>query len=378
MWHSKVAQSGRMRKAIPKGLYQRNGVWWYRPPQVAGIRPPRVSLGTRSLARATAMVARAVRHDAIRRHPGRMTMQIVRYLDSRRISASTRATHKAVLEAAAAFWGDPLVAGITRTGIDAWKAAMVDRGNSDSTIQNNLARMATFLSWLVEDGQIGISPMAGEKIRAPKATRVERFCTADQRDRLIAASPNERIRLVLMLGFYSGLRIGEIAQARPSWIRLWDGGGEIAVTGSADWIPKDREARTIPIGETLRGYLATMPDLGGGDFLLPGNGRGLLRYDPSHRLKILGQRCGIPWFSAHCMRRTFGTLHALARTPLHLIARWLGDDLDTVQRHYLGYSTGGEFAGAIDGPVVRAGPAAPADGHQGPAATRAGPIPQHG
>jgi integrase len=36
----------------------------------------------------------------------------------------------------------------------------------------------------------------------------------------------------------------------------------------------------------------------------------------------------------HDTRRTFASLHATAGTSIYKISKWLGDDVDVVQRHY--------------------------------------------
>ena len=335
------------KQEIPSSLYLRGRVWWYRPRMIDGVRPPRVSLNTPNLQEAIRRAARIAARDAIRRDPGRLSMQITRYLDSARIRPATRITHRNVLGAFCDFLGDPLVSAVTASAVAGWEADMLERGLAETTRLNNVARLATFCRWLEGQGQLSISPLDGRKIANPKATRIGRFATLAQRDELIAAAPNPRIALVLHLGFFAGLRLGEIAESRADWVRMWDGGGELCVTATANWLPKDAEARSIPMGSTLRAFLAAWQPCGDG-YLLPGRGHGRIRYDPSGALKSLGRGLGMDWFSAHTMRRSFGTHHAMAGTPLHLVAAWMGIDLATAQRHYLGYAEGAGHAGAID------------------------------
>jgi integrase len=50
----------------------------------------------------------------------------------------------------------------------------------------------------------------------------------------------------------------------------------------------------------------------------------------------------------HTMRHTFGTLHALAGTPLSTIARELGDQLRVVEKTYIGYTKSDSHSAAAD------------------------------
>ena len=42
----------------------------------------------------------------------------------------------------------------------------------------------------------------------------------------------------------------------------------------------------------------------------------------------------VPWVTPHIMRHTFASLLASAGVSIYKIAKWLGDDVRTVQRHY--------------------------------------------
>ena len=50
-------------------------------------------------------------------------------------------------------------------------------------------------------------------------TRVQGFLTEDERERLLAEEAPDYVRLILMLGFFDGLRDGVMLAANAKW--LW-------------------------------------------------------------------------------------------------------------------------------------------------------------
>jgi len=198
-------------------------------------------------------------------------------------------------------------------------------------------------------------------------TRAEEYCRKAERDRLIETLPENRpdLALVFWLGFFAGLRIREITQARTRWIDLEQ--GLISVQNSETWTTKDKAHRRIKMSARLqaflRDYMELWPELKGADssdFLLrPDKKQGKkckgrnkrawrLRYDPRKPFKKHVTEQGLEWVSFHTMRHTWATLHAIAGTPLTTIARELGDDPKTTFDSYIGYTRHNEHSSATD------------------------------
>jgi integrase len=177
-----------------------------------------------------------------------------------------------------------------------------------------------------------------------KKTKVDRFCTKPERERLFAMCEREDVRLILLLGFHCGLRLNEIVQARTNWLRFWSDAdgvqhGEIVVQETDSFIPKDREARAVPMNTLVMDYFRGR-ETDQETFLLRPEvkqGKDSYRWNPRRPYKILCEKAGLAWVGFHTMRHTYATHLVMAGVPIASIARWLGDGIEVTYRHYAGY-----------------------------------------
>ena len=58
------------------------------------------------------------------------------------------------------------------------------------------------------------------------------------------------------------------------------------------------------------------------------------RYDFRKVFDKLASDCGLDWLTFHDLRRTFASLHVSRGTSIYKVARWLGDGVDVVEKHY--------------------------------------------
>jgi integrase len=72
------------------------------------------------------------------------------------------------------------------------------------------------------------------------------------------------------------------------------------------------------------------------------------RFDARRPLEQHVAEQGLPWVGFHTMRHTWATLHALAGTPMTTLAKELGEEAETVFRHYVGYQRESSHSAAID------------------------------
>ena len=63
------------------------------------------------------------------------------------------------------------------------------------------------------------------------------------------------------------------------------------------------------------------------------HGRYRYRYDFRKAFDALAKRCGLA-VTFHDLRRTFASLLVSKGVSLYKVAKWLGDELVTVQKHY--------------------------------------------
>lgn len=123
-----------------------------------------------------------------------------------------------------------------------------------STLRQELGRLRAFFSWARDHRLCKTNPCAG--IRGPRAVRyAPRGLTADEVTAVLRACPDERARVMVLLGVQQGLRVSEIAGVCMDDLS-WD---DLLVTVRG----KGGHVRECPItNETtraMRAYLAEHP-----------------------------------------------------------------------------------------------------------------------
>ncbi|RYD35760.1 MAG: site-specific integrase, partial [Verrucomicrobiaceae bacterium] len=211
------------------------------------------------------------------------------------------------------------------------------------------------LDWAVEDKYISANPMKKMK-RQVKVVRskVQEFLTEDERERVLAAEAPLYVKLILFLGFFAGLRDGEMLACAPHWIWISDDGcrGTLSVQDQVItyqngkkglWKPKVRHVRTIPLHPRLLAFLKEngiqkpwllRPD----KELWPDPGMNSKRFDAHKALNSLAKKAGVKKLNYHILRHTFATLLVMKGVSLADVAGLLGDTLKVTEDHYAGYS----------------------------------------
>ena len=346
------------------GLFRRGntGVFYYQPPQVKGVRPPAISLETKSEVVAVQKYHQVVADAGRVFAGGTIRMEAAAFiLERRQHSAHTERTSEETQRVLARFTdetGNKPLAAVTHEDVRSFQRRMVDRGLSPATVRSELGRLAGFFTWAKKNGLIDRSPSDGIHYPRTIATRAERYATREERDRIVASVSEKQpdLAMCLWLGFFAGLRKGEILEARRDWVDL--PGGVLHVRNTATFITKDKRDRVIRLSRRLAEFLAGALRQGGDggpdasahlvrpDLKARKSWR--YRYDPKKCFKTHVTAQGLPWVTFHTMRHTFATLHALAGTPLTTIARELGDDVEVTYRHYVGYSREGGHESVTD------------------------------
>lgn len=332
------------------GLGCRDGVYYYRPPQVDGRRPPRVSLRTRDLGEAINLALAMKSEHAAHYGKGRLIGEIDKFLAEREagdeLRPRTLETMRSTLHRFQLWAGNPLVSAITSAQIDEWKAHMVAEGMSRSGMVAYLRRVQSLFSWLHRTGRIGANPFSGVKVPSLRGVKSVTFCTREERDKLIALCDRDDLMFALMTGFFCGLRRAEIIEARPHWFRT---PGLVEVAETETFRPKDATRRIVHYGsrfaEFLESYGLREPYM-----LRPDvePGKSSYRWDFRRPWDELTRRAGLQWVTPHVMRHTFATLHIQAGTPLATVADWLGDSHDVTHRHYAGLCPKNSHRNALD------------------------------
>tara|TARA_B100000965_G_C19582274_1_gene754140 strand:- start:1249 stop:2328 length:1080 start_codon:yes stop_codon:yes gene_type:complete len=224
-----------------------------------------------------------------------------------------------------------------------------------------------FFTWLTDRDVIAVNPFSRLKLPTPAETRRAHFLEADQRDHLLDVCENSRIKyraemmFVLYTGFFCGMRIKEILNAKWKWFSIRAGKGTVhvmnekqipGVDGKA-FATKNRREKKIPMNKRYLSYFKTLPKGAPEEYVLFPDKGGELHRTRGHRWDCRGSwksvvtDAGFPHFTPHGMRHTFGSLHAMAGTPEIKIIRWMGITRDVFDKHYAGLSEFDEDADRI-------------------------------
>ena len=324
-----------------------------------GVRPPPVHLGLGEDQFEAAVVARRAHLDRIEVERARAPLVdlVAAYLDAKVLagdhrSAATTRADRTNLRRVVDYFRMPL-SRIRSEDIVAWRRSMEaerragGRALSPETIRSYMRSAGSFFSWLVERGEIGRSPFDGMKRALPRGvTRRGKACDKATRDGLIEGCDCPHLRVVLALGFLSGMRRGEILACRSRWVELRDGRparihvqNEDGSDGGAPFLVKWGKPRVVPVCEPLAGELLRY-GLGGDPYLvnpemMPGENK--YRWDWKRAWATYMRKMGQPrWVTPHAMRHTYISLMLSAERPpsvLHL-SRWTGVGVKTLQETY--------------------------------------------
>lgn len=336
-----------------KGLYPhtQTGIFYFQPPTLNGVRPKPISLGTKDENEAIEQYQALAGMADVTLTEGQLRGEMGRYVEIKHRSGfHSRRTHDELVRLLGKFSDFAGVARkvseIDQATIRRWKAELERDGASPSSVRTYLNRLRGFFTWAMEERMIRANPVKGIAVVRQMPTRAERYCTREERETLIENCGREDLALTLWLGFFAGLRRQEIVEARPEWVDLE--AGVLTVQNTPTFQPKDKEHRRIRLCSRLREFLAGY-GLRAPYLLRPEKERGKWRYrvDLSGAFRRYVKAQELDWVTMHTMRHTFATMHALAGTPLSVIARELGDDLETTYRHYVGYSRHEAHAEAI-------------------------------
>lgn len=126
------------------------------------------------------------------------------------LAESTRATTKTDVRATIRpYWGDKVLADVTRADVQAWVSGM---DKAPRTVETIYGRFRTFLNWCISQGRLQANPATG--VNLPKGRKREHiYLTVDQVRALAQAIGKRDEDLVWFLAT-TGLRFGEVAELR--------------------------------------------------------------------------------------------------------------------------------------------------------------------
>ncbi|HEV2208594.1 MAG TPA: site-specific integrase [Verrucomicrobiae bacterium] len=324
-----------------KGVYLRGKVFWYRYSYEG--HQYRVSLETDDEAQAITKALR-VQANPVLAGADPLSEEITKYVAVKqeegtytRNSADSR---EAVLRAWTADRALKEVRQIDSDEIKTWLSSL-RRGKDrlqQSSIESYGMIIRGFCGWLVTGHKLRENPAAFIKSKSLPSAKRRRFCQRDQVDDLINGCTDIELKFIQYAGFHAGMRKDEIIQARPEWFDLKL--NIIHITETETFKPKDKDKRTIPLTKAFRDFLVNEMMVEGelpGPFLIQPNKqqrKSRYRYDFRKPFAEYMKEKGFAWVTPHIMRHTFASLLAIKGVSIFKIAKWLGDDVKVVERHY--------------------------------------------
>ena len=344
-----------------KSLYQKRGYYYWQPPQKGGVRPKAIALRTKDYNEAVQKYDQAKKNFELGHaiSKGSMSDAIKDYIKAKKAetAASTNIRAEGVLSKINQQMGNPKLKDITHNSITKWRDwksrqdGYGKRTTSDSTIDTYMRILKAFLNWCVDENKLLENPASRIKLGKVKKTKQTEYCTIEQRDLLLKNPPSEEINFILHLGFYAGLRFGEILAMEKSWIHLSQDKktGFLTVQKTKHWEPKDKELRKIKLHpkliEFIDSYGLKEP------FMLAPYRKDwkpapTYRFNPKKSFATYMKKCGVPFVTYHTLRHSFATHLAEKGKSMKDIASLLGDDISTTEKHYIAFSPADD--GVID------------------------------
>jgi integrase len=214
--------------------------------------------------------------------------------------------------------------------LEEFKLLRKNSGTQPSTINREITTFKTAMKKAAEWGYASTNIWGVRKM--PMVKKRPAFYTEDE-IKIMLNTADPFWKLVVLLGFYAGLRKGEMLALQ--WDHIDFAQHQIKITPTEDWHPKDYEAREVPLHPSLANYLQIWKQLSAVKELTAK----ILPWDqPSNyfslRFKRLLKRAEIDRGSLHSLRHTFASHLAMKGIDLYRIGRMMGHSSPTTTQIY--------------------------------------------
>jgi integrase len=236
-------------------------------------------------------------------------------------------------------FGDRLVTGLTKSGLDGWLASMVARSDNPELVRRSkdsanrvLSMVKAFLNHAVRDPANGLTDDSAWRLVRPfqgaSKPREIRY-TDEQVRRLVESSSDEGVARLIAGAFLTGARFGELAELR---VRQFDGDGKmlrinVGKTG----------ARTVVLQSAAADFLSRISEgRDTDDFLFTrGDGRRWKKSDQTRPIKDALRTAGLSTDgSLYALRHTYISQAIEGGVPLNIIAENCGTSIRMIEKTY--------------------------------------------
>lgn len=194
---------------------------------------------------------------------------------------------------------------------------------SDGTLIRELGTLRAALAWAVKKKWIAQAPYV-ERPEAPPPRN--RWLTREEADRLLAGARAPHIRLFIALALYTAARAGALLELTWDQVDL-----EHGLISLGRGRGKKRRA-TIPITAELRAELAKAAEGAGAPTVIEHGGEAVASIKTGFRAAAV--RAKLPGVTPHVLRHTAATWMVQGGVPLEMVARYLGNTKEMVERVY--------------------------------------------
>ena len=221
---------------------------------------------------------------------------------------------------------------LSREDIEAFVEGMQDQGLKPETVRTRLCAVYAFVRFLIENKVVGYELME-RKIRLKLPDRLPRAIDPEDLKLLLSVIDHIRDRSMILLLLRTGMRIGELLNAKVDDVDLRQ--QKILIYQS----DKTSEGRVVYYSEDAKAALLAWLRIRDPfkEKLFYGQGRQTLSYEAARSMfnKYL-QKAGLQYngCTLHCLRHTFATELLNARMPLECLQVLLGHTYLEVTRRY--------------------------------------------
>lgn len=253
-----------------------------------------------------------------------------------------------------------LLRDVTASMVDAYARHLNSKSLASGTFNKHIQCLALIFRVLASPARLSSNPW--NEIQRKRAVAISRRELTVEELRRVCEKATGEMRLLLALGIYTGLRLGDVATLRWGEVDL--------VRGIIRRIPNKTERRNpkpvqIPIHHALRAMLAEIPEAARREYVLPETADSYLRDSsaPSKRIQAHFAKCDVTLHKPgtgfemrpgkdgkleevhtgkrailevgfHSLRHTFVSLCRAANAPLAVVESIVGHSSPAMTRHY--------------------------------------------
>ncbi|MDD4892377.1 MAG: site-specific integrase [Candidatus Rickettsiella isopodorum] len=199
--------------------------------------------------------------------------------------------------------------------LEEYKAHRKELGKKSSTINRELGTLLSMGKRLVEFGYLNENPLIGVKCIPFSKNGKLRFLDASEVKRLLTCQCPAWLKTAIYLGYYCGLRRGEVAHLE--WSDISFERKRLTINPKENWHPKTYEIRSLTICDKLYKYLDKIKNKSGNVIM---HSEDVL----TTMTRKLFKKLGISSASFHTLRHTFASKLAIEGIDIYRISKMLG------------------------------------------------------